>query len=128
MATDARLPEHVPAPPPDAMVTAWDPGLPPGVMGMPPRLAAVLLLNESYLRCRLLGDRLREQVETDRARSASPHGGLVGYKTARAGDGTIYPTGEEVRGLVRVELDERRFCLQLLKTAHDLGITEDDWR
>lgn len=98
----------------------------PGMLGLPPRAAALLLLNESYLRCRQYGERLRQQVEADRARTGQPGAGLVGFRTARAPDGTIYPTGEEPRGLVQVELAERKFCLQLLAKAHDLGITEDD--
>jgi hypothetical protein len=90
-------------------------------------MAIVALLNESYQRCRLLGGMLEAQRAGDRSRSANPSAGLVGFRMARSPDGDMYATGEEPRGLVRVEMDERKFCASLARQAHELGITEDDW-
>jgi hypothetical protein len=123
MAPAPSLPDQVPAPPPGTRPTAWDPGSGAG----DPRTAIVLLLNESYLRCRELGGLLAAQRAADRTRSQQAGAGLVGYKMARASDGTMYPTSEEPRALVTVELRERQFCASLAKMAHDLGITGDEW-
>jgi hypothetical protein len=127
MSSKDALPGSVPGPPAGSQVTAWTAVLPPRLAGLPPRAVMLALLNESFARAHLYGDLLRQQQAADRARSSSPGSGLVGFRTARAPDGSIYPTGEEPRALVTVELKERQNCAALAMQCHALGITGDEW-
>ena len=110
----------------ERQVTAWH--LPQdleqeGIAGLPPRVVMILLLHMSYLRVQEYAGMLQNQKNTA---SSGPRGGLIGFRTGRAADGTIYATGEELRGLTILEAQERDRLARLARECHDLGITGDD--
>jgi hypothetical protein len=124
--TSRDLPGTGPPPPPGSQVTPWTAVLPPWAAGLPPRMVMAVLFNMSFQRVNMLAGLLREQQENDRARSAQPGAGLVGFRTAMGPNG-VYPTGEEERALVTIERKERQHCADLAMKCHQLGILGDEW-
>lgn len=102
--------------------------------------AAVLgMLQMSWLRVHLYAGLLRQQVEaaqggrTDgdaagrsggRSGSVGAGEGLIGHTHGAVKDVGIYATGEAVRGLAQLDAAERDRCVRYAKTAHDMGIAE----
>jgi len=117
-------------------VTAWS-----ALAGQPTVSAtdAVLgMLQMSWLRVHLYASLLEEQVRQareDRAGSgggsgddAGPGTGLIGHTYGAVKDIGIYASGEAVRGLTQLEERERDRCVRFAKTAHDMGIAEQQVR
>lgn len=75
-------------------------------------------LRVAVLRADLYGELLRWQVEVEE------EGGLVGTTHAAGRDGARVETGEQVRGLARLEAEWRDRAVRFAKTAHDMGIAE----
>lgn len=87
------------------------PGLDPGRVVMDQLRVAVL-------RADLFGELVRLQMIED------PSGGIVGVTRAAGHDGGAVETGEQVRGLVKLEAEWRDRAVRFAKTAHDMGIAE----
>ncbi len=112
-------------------ITAWT-----ALSGVPEVSAsdAVLgMLHMSWLRVHLYAGLLREQVEAaqaDRGDSTGGTGevgagtGLVGHTMGASPNIGVYATGEAVRALAQLEAQERDRCVRYAKTAHDMGIAE----
>lgn len=127
-----------------AAITAWD------AMAGDPNVSSsevvMRVLQMTWLRVNLLSGLLREQFEAEQAFRASvspgspamaaltaalggaddvgPGAGLIGHtRSAAPGIGT-YVTGEALRGLARMEADERERAVKFAKAAHDMGIAE----
>jgi hypothetical protein len=113
----------LPAPPGGATVGAWGVTLPPGMEVLPPRLVMLLLLHMSWNRAQEYARLLQTQRDSGGGR---PGGGLTGFRTGRAADGTIYATGTEIHALTVLEGQERDRCARLAQQCHDLGITGPD--
>lgn len=71
-------------------------------------------LRVAVMRADIYGELLRSQLERDEA------SGLVGV--THSGQGV--ETGERVRGLARLEAEERDRVVRFAKVAHDMGIDE----
>ncbi|MDB4873219.1 MAG: pas58 [Gemmatimonadales bacterium] len=54
--------------------------------------------------------------------------GLIGHTYGAVKDIGIYASGEAIRGLVQLEAQERDRCVKYAKTAHDMGIAEQEIR
>lgn len=90
-------------------------------MEQPPRDPGALVmaaLEMSIMRVQVLGELLRLQVEDE------DYEGLIGRTHAAGRDGVRVETGEQARGLARMEREERITMVQFAKTAHDMGIAE----
>lgn len=79
-------------------------------------------LRLAVMRADLLGQLLREQLTAD-----DEHG-LVGLSYAAGREGQRVETGEQVRGLARLEAEWRDRVVRFAKTAHDMGIAEQHVR
>lgn len=103
------------------------------------------MLQMTWLRVHLYADLLRQQVEAaqaDRgdggsggsdgtaggARSVGAGAGVVGQTFAASPNIGVYATGEAVRGLALFEAQERDRVVRFAKTAHDMGIAEQQIR
>lgn len=118
-------------------VTAWS-----ALSGQPvvSHTEAVLgMLQMSWLRAHLYAGLLDEQVARAQAgpdaggyvRGAGDvgtGGGLIGHTYGAVKDIGIYASGEAVRGLAQLEAQERDRCVRFAKTAHDMGIAEQQVR
>lgn len=118
-------------------VTAWS-----ALAGQPTVTAteAVLgMLQMSWLRVHLYAGLLEEQVsDAQGGRGAGggsgPSGGvgsgegLIGHTISGLKDYGLYASGEAVRGLAQLEAAERDRCVRFAKTAHDMGIAEQQIR
>lgn len=93
-----------------------------------------LLMNVSWIRWQLYAELLRQQV-ADADRKAATRGstsstkgaagGLIGHHLAASPvTGGVFPTGEEIRALTRLEAEERDRCARLVKLAHDMGVAD----
>ncbi len=111
-----------------AAITAWT-----ALSGVPEVSAsdAVLgMLHMSWLRVHLYAGLLREQVEAAQVeRDGGTEGvgtgtGLVGQTMGASPSVGVYATGEAVRALAQLEAQERDRCVRYAKTAHDMGIAE----
>jgi hypothetical protein len=134
---------QLPAVPGDVRVTAWEAGYGQGeqlaaqagdysglLSRVTPRQAMILLLHVSWQRWQEYATMLKAQVdEAGGSRSGTPGvRGLIGHKTSASSvTGGIYPTGEEMRALVRLEGQERDRCAALARQAHEMGLSGDDW-
>lgn len=126
-------------------ITAWD------AMSGDPSVSSsevvLRVLQMTWLRVNLLSGLLREQFEAEQqARAAAavstatagapgsasaagsvdvgPGAGLIGHTvSASPGIGT-YVSGEALRGLAKMEADERERTVKFAKAAHDMGIAE----
>lgn len=90
-------------------------------LDMPQRDPAVIVmaaLEVSIMRVQVLGELLRLQVEDE------DYGGLIGKTRAAGRDGGAVESGEQYRGLAKMEQDERRLMVDIAKKAHDMGIAE----
>lgn len=90
-------------------------------MEQPPRdpgAVVMAALEMSIMRVQILGELLRIQV------ADQDYDGLVGRTHAAGRDGARVETGEQPRGLAKMERDERVLMVQFAKTAHDMGIAE----
>jgi hypothetical protein len=118
-----------------AAMTAWS-----ALAGSPEVTAneAVLgMLHMSWLRVHIYAGLLNEQVtdaQEERTEggggdgSVGPGAGLVGHTYGAVKDVGIFATGEAVRGLAQLEAAERDRCVRYAKTAHDMGIAEQQVR
>lgn len=75
-------------------------------------------LRVAMLRADLYGELLRWQLEVDE------EAGLIGRTFAAGRDGQRVETGEQVRGLARLEAEWRDRVVRFAKTAHDMGIAD----
>lgn len=94
-----------------AAVDAAAPALDPGQVVMDQLRVAVM-------RADLYGELLRIQVADQEI------DGLVGPTYAAGRDGARVETGEQVRGLARLEAEWRDRAVRFAKAAHDMGIAE----
>lgn len=83
--------------------------------------AVLGMLQMSWLRVHLYAQLLQQQVD---AAGADGPGGLVGETTGASPGIGLYATGEAIRGLAQLEAQERDRCVKFAKTAHDMGIAE----
>jgi len=83
-----------------------------------PGRAVMDQLRLAVYRADLLGELVRLQMEED------PIGGVVGKTRAAGRDGGLVESGEQVRPLVKLEMEIRTKVVQFAKTAHDMGIAE----
>ncbi|MGI5223567.1 hypothetical protein [Actinoallomurus sp. CA-142502] len=68
-----------------------------------------------------------DEVFEERSQGAPPVGpgvGLIGQQFSGVKDIGIFATGEAIRGLAQLEAQERDRCVRYAKTAHDMGIAE----
>jgi hypothetical protein len=111
-------------------VTAWS-----ALAGRPEVSAtdAVLgMLHMSWLRVHLYAGLLQQQVDEAQDAADGAGGGdgvgvgagLVGQTFSGVRDIGIFATGEAIRGLAQLEAQERDRCVRFAKTAHDMGIAE----
>lgn len=75
-------------------------------------------LRVAVMRADLYGELLRIQVADQEV------GGLIGATFAAGRDGARVETGEQVRGLARLEAEWRDRVVRFAKAAHDMGIAE----
>jgi hypothetical protein len=104
--------------------------------------AVMGMLQMSWLRVHLYAGLLEQQVREAQGDASGDDGedlevpggkgergaGLIG-KTLSASPGIgVYATGEAVRGLALLEAQERDRCVRFAKTAHDMGIADQQIR
>lgn len=75
-------------------------------------------LRIAVIRADLLGERLALQLESE------DDDGLVGATYAIGREGQRHQTGEQVRGLAKLEAEWRDRAVRFAKTAHDMGIDQ----
>lgn len=124
-----------------AAITAWS--AVSGEAAVSATDAVLGMLHMSWLRVHLYAGLLEQQVteaqagrsDGDAAGRSGGRGGTVGAGTGLVGhtygavkDVGIYATGEAVRGLAQLEAAERDRCVRYAKTAHDMGIAEQQVR
>jgi hypothetical protein len=73
----------------------------------------------TWLRVHLYAGLLKEQLERE-----GQVEGLIGHIYASAGGGLTVETSEAVRGLAKLEAEERDRCVRFAKVAHDMGIAD----
>lgn len=83
-----------------------------------PGQAVMHMLTLSAQRVEILGELLRLQLEDQ------DYAGLVGVTHAAGREGQRLETGEQVRALAKLEADERDRLVKYAKTAHDMGIAQ----
>jgi hypothetical protein len=83
-----------------------------------PAETALRLLTMSWMRVHVYAERLRLMFEEH------PDEALVGVTYAAGRDGARVETGEQIRGMAKLEGDERDRCARLTKMCHDMGIAE----
>jgi hypothetical protein len=101
-----------------ANLLAWSTAAVADVKPLDPGQTVMNALHVSVLRAQMLGELLRVQVEDE------DFEGLVGRTHAAGRDGARVETGEQLRGLVRLEAEERDRSVKFAKAAHDMGIAE----
>ncbi|WP_166345032.1 hypothetical protein [Phytoactinopolyspora limicola] len=120
-------------------ITAWS------ALGGEPEIShtevVLRILQLTWLRVNLYGDLLRQQFENDKRESSSggdgenkPHGadvhgnpetgGLIGFSYSGVKDIGIFASGEAMRGLTRLEADERDRAVRFAKVAHEMGVAD----
>ena len=102
----------------EANLLAWSTAA--AVDEQPLELGKVVMdqLRVAVMRADLYGELLRLQVEVD------VEDGLVGPTYAIGREGQRHQTGEQVRGLARLEAEWRDRAVRFAKTAHDMGIDQ----
>ena len=107
----------------EANLLAWSSEAAGQDVAMPdPGLTVLQQLRVASLRADLFGLMLRWQLEVDEEQ------GLVGDTYTAGVEGGALRTGEQVRGLVRLEAEWRDRTVRYAKTAHDMGIAEREVR
>lgn len=107
----------------EANLLAWSSEAADASLPMPdPGLTVLQQLRVASLRADLFGLMLRWQLEVDEEQ------GLVGDTFAAGAEGQALRTGEQVRGLVKLEAEWRDRTVRYAKTAHDMGIAEREVR
>jgi hypothetical protein len=107
----------------EANLLAWSTQETPDGAPMPdPGLVVLQQLRVASLRADLFGLMLRWQLEVDDEQ------GLVGDTYTAGVEGSALRTGEQVRGLVKLEAEWRDRTVRYAKTAHDMGIAEREVR
>lgn len=101
-----------------ANLLAWSTAAVADAKPLDPGQAVMNALHVSVLRAQMLGELLRVQVEDQ------DYEGFVGRTYAAGRDGARVETGEQLRGLVRLEAEERDRSVKFAKAAHDMGIAE----
>jgi len=88
----------------------------------------IVQLHVCWQRCQYYGQLLKEQVEAAQNSPGGPARGLFGHKTSASSvTGGIYPTGEDIRALVRLEGQERDRLMRMARECHDMGLTLGDF-
>jgi hypothetical protein len=86
------------------------------------------LVSQSARRSALYSDLLERAYAGDPGFPAAFAGAgvaaLIGHRLVHAGDGQTVAVAEDIRGLVRLESEERDRCARLCKLAIDAGIAE----
>jgi hypothetical protein len=101
-----------------ANLLAWSTAYVGDTKPLDPGQTVMNALHVSVLRAELLGELLRVQVEDQ------DYDGLIGVTSTAGRDGGSVTTGEQLRGLVRMEAEERDRSVKFAKAAHDMGIAE----
>lgn len=109
--------------------------------------AVLGMLQMAWLRVHFYAGLLREQVEAEQDQAAGGElggedqggggrgsdgvgrgAGLIGHTYGAVKDIGVYATGEAVRGLTKLESDERDRVVRFAKTAHDMKIDDQQIR
>jgi hypothetical protein len=108
-------------------ISAWH--AVPGRMDVSPSEAVMAMLQMSWARVHLYAGLLRRQVEEAvTVRGVGQGEGLVGHTFSASPNVGVYESGEAVRGLAKLEADERDRCVRYAKTAHDMGVADREIR
>jgi hypothetical protein len=104
----------------EANLIAWSTQAQPSADRVPLDPGRVVLdqLRVAVLRADLYGEMLRWQLEVDE------ESGLVSPTFVAGATGQAVATGEQVRGLTRLEAEWRDRAVRFAKTAHDMGIDQ----
>lgn len=112
----------------EANILAWN-AQKAAEAGFPPIDPGRVVLDQlriAVMRADLYGEMLRIQImraDSDGVEQLSAEG-LIGHTYAAARDGGAVASGEQVRGLARLEAEWRDRVVRFAKTAHDMGIAE----
>jgi hypothetical protein len=102
----------------EANLVAWSLEAAGGLPAVDPGDRMMALIHLTTARHAVYAHELQEQYEAERA------GGLVGATWAVGRGGESVQSGEQLRGLAKLEADERDRLARYLKNAHDMGIAE----
>ncbi|MFD0853071.1 hypothetical protein ACFQ07_12600, partial [Actinomadura adrarensis] len=124
----------------EARTEAMDAWAAIGKLDLTPAEAVIGMYKLSWTRAHLYASLLEEQFHQaqdneagggDGGRGAPPVGegaGLIGHTFSADKEWGIFATGEAVRGLAKLEADERERCVKFARAAHDMGIAEREIR
>lgn len=102
----------------EANLLAWSSEAGRGQPALDPGQVVMDQLRVTVMRADIYGELLRIQI------AAEEVGGLIGPTYAAGRDGARVETGEQVRGLAKLEAEWRDRAVRFAKTAHDMGIAE----
>ncbi|GAB2762400.1 hypothetical protein GCM10027273_44910 [Nocardioides pakistanensis] len=102
----------------EANLLAWSSAAGKDAAPLDPGATVMDQLRVAVMRADLYGELLRVQVVDE------DYTGLVGPTFAAGRDGARVETGEQVRGLARLEAEWRDRVVRFAKAAHDMGIAE----
>lgn len=101
-----------------ANLLAWSTATAEGAPPVDPGRAVMDQLRLAVYRADLAGELVRLQMVED------PIGGIVGKTHAAGREGTAVESGEQIRPLIKFEMEMRKMVVAFAKTAHDMGIAE----
>jgi len=102
----------------EANLLAWSTSPAADAPALDPGRVVMDQLRVAVMRADVYGELLRLQVADEEV------GGLVGATFAAGRDGARVETGEQVRGLAKLEAEWRDRVVRFAKAAHDMGIAE----
>lgn len=101
----------------------------PGRQDVSPAQAVMAMLQMSWARLHVYAGLLQRQLDdADPARGVGYGEGLIGHTFSASPSVGVYESGEAVRGLAKLEAEERDRCVRYAKVAHDMGIAEREIR
>jgi hypothetical protein len=101
----------------------------PGRQDVSPAEAVMAMLQMSWARVHVYAGLLEAQLdEADPSRGVGYGEGLIGHTFSASPSVGVYESGEAVRGLAKLEAEERDRCVRYAKTAHDMGIADREIR
>ncbi|NUW45574.1 hypothetical protein [Nonomuraea rhodomycinica] len=101
----------------------------PGRQDVSPAEAVMAMLQMSWARVHIYAGLLEQQLaEADPSRGVGYGEGLVGHTFSASPSVGVYESGEAVRGLAKLEAEERDRCVRYARVAHDMGIADREIR